>query len=463
MKKLYPLLSVLFLISYLDGQDWLRTYGGDEQDIGWCVQETNDGGFVIVGQESSFGNGGRDVYIIKTNINGDTLWTKSYGYPSDDGGNYIEQTTDNGYIITGGSFELGVGGGDNVYLIKTDVSGDSIWTKRFNDFNPSGSQVGRSVQQTTDGGYIVTGDGFLMLKTDSLGNEEWRQTNVFGYDGSIDGDHIEETSDGGYIIISNILIKLDSLGFTEWINEDMGGNNVQQTSDGGYVVIGQFTDNFQRDYISIIKSDSNGQMMWYNYFGGDDDCTNSSCYVGYNVEETSDGGYMVFGKTYHPGGGILLIKTDSSGIQEWEEFYNPYDGTYLNLNSFDGKLTTDGSYVITGYIWGSNINDNVFLLKTNPLLKIESSITPVQFQLNQLYPNPFNPSTTLEFSIPFSDNVNIRVLDITGREVDILMNKYLTNGNHRIEWNGQKHPSGVYFISFQSGGFVQTRKVVLMK
>ena len=122
MKKLYPLLSVLFLISYLDGQDWLRTYGGDEQDIGWCVQETNDGGFVIVGQESSFGNGGRDVYIIKTNINGDTLWTKSYGYPSDDGGNYIEQTTDNGYIITGGSFELGVGGGDNVYLIKNEIT-----------------------------------------------------------------------------------------------------------------------------------------------------------------------------------------------------------------------------------------------------------------------------------------------------------------------------------------------------
>ena len=69
----------------------------------------------------------------------------------------------------------------------------------------------------------------------------------------------------------------------------------------------------------------------------------------------------------------------------------------------------------------------------------------------------------MNFSIPFSDNVNIRVLDIVGREVDVLMNEYLTNGNHSLEWDGRGHLSGIYFISFESGGFVETQKVVLMK
>ena len=109
---------------------------------------------------------------------------------------------------------------------------------------------------------------------------------------------------------------------------------------------------------------------------------------------------------------------------------------------------------------------DVCLIKTDSdgtLKSFESFYNPDIFSLNQPYPTPFNPLTTLDFSIPFSDNVNIRVLDILGREVDVVMNEYLTNGNHRTEWNGQGHPSGIYFISFESGGIVETQKVVLIK
>ena len=452
MKKLYLLLSVLFLISYLNGQHWIQTYG---EGNGVSVDQTNDGGFILIG---SVNIGWEDIHIIRTNDIGDTIWTKTffnsggreYGYD-------VKQTSDDGFIILG----LDSNPQSDFSLVKkTDINGEILWSQQFENF------YGKSIEETSDGGYIISGHGIgygyigcsniEIKKLNLLGEELWSQNNIFGYEGCevTTGWVVQETMDGGFIVITDeMIIKLNHLGNTQWTNENMGGNYVQQTSDGGYIVLGWFNDDNNNDHISLIKSNEQGNLSWYNYFGGD--CSNN-CYNGRFVQETSDQGFIFFGRKGDEENWI--VKTDSSGYMEWDELYE-IPG-YTN----GGILTTDGTMVFVGRIFDNHNNTSeIFLSRTLQLLNIQSESIPHKFYLNQSYPNPFNPSTTLDFSIPFSDNVNIRVLDIVGREVDVVINEYLTNGNHRIEWSGQGHPSGIYFISFESGGFIETQKVVLMK
>jgi hypothetical protein len=132
---------------------WTKTYGLLLNDIGYSVQQTTDGGYIIAGETFSFGTGSSDVYLVKTDTLGNTLWTRTYGGTDWDGQPSVQQTTDGGYIIAGETFSFGSGSGD-VYLVKTDTLGDTLWTRTYGGTD---DDDGYSVQQTSDSGYIIAG------------------------------------------------------------------------------------------------------------------------------------------------------------------------------------------------------------------------------------------------------------------------------------------------------------------
>ena len=181
-----------------------RTYGGVHKDIGYSVQQTADGGYVIAGNSMSFGAGSEDVYIIKTDAAGNAQWTRAYGGPSYDGGRSVQQTTDEGYIVVGYTASFGSGSLD-VYLIKTDANGDTIWTRTYGG---PGEDDGSSVRQTADGGYLIAGTtassgagdyDVYLIRTNANGDTLWTRT--IGGASTDAASAIQATSDSGYIVV----------------------------------------------------------------------------------------------------------------------------------------------------------------------------------------------------------------------------------------------------------------------
>jgi hypothetical protein len=273
------LLLILACGPGLDQQGWQRTYGGANEDWGSSaksVQQTSDGGYIVVGYTSAFvGGKEEDVYLIKTDAAGQALWTRTYGGTDADRGSSVQQTSDGGYIVAGCTF---VAGWTKAYLIKADAAGETLWTRTYGGTR---GDDGLWAQQTSDGGYIVAGF-----------------TSSFGVGGDV------------------YLIKTSALGDTQWTRTYGGMSSdqvfsAQQTSDGGHIVAGQ-TQSFGAGSadVYLIKTNAAGDTLWTRTYGG----TNWDW--GFSVQQTLDGGYIVAGETDSKGAGhlnVYLIKADTNG------------------------------------------------------------------------------------------------------------------------------------------------------
>jgi dipeptidyl aminopeptidase/acylaminoacyl peptidase len=322
------------------GEVWedTKVFGGPGADRFEAVEQTSDGGYIAAGTFSSYsshGNGGFDAWLVKTDSDGNEMWQKYYGGSGHDGEIAdVQQTSDGGYVMVGETNSFGAGDFD-IWVVRTEADGNVRWGKSF------GGQymdVGYSVRQTSDGGYIVSGmKGYnyyheqltkadlWLIKLDSEGNEEWNR--AFGDSGASGysyGSCVRQTADGGYIVAGGKgvngtgvdqlwLIKTDNSGNKEWAQEYGGsnaeiGNWVQQTSDGGYIVSGSTRSYGAGDYdIWLIETDGCGYQVWDNplTFGG------SGSDIGQTVKQTTDGGYIVTGRTQSFGNGsddVWLIK-----------------------------------------------------------------------------------------------------------------------------------------------------------
>jgi hypothetical protein len=252
--------------------------------MAYSIARNSDGGFVVAGVTYSFGSGRPNVYVLRTDSVGDTLWTRAYGGANEDYAFSARQAVDSGFIICGTTYSFGAGQSD-VYLIKTNAAGDTQWTRTYGGAE---HEHGHSVSQTADSGYVICGTTYSygaggadiwLIRTNANGDTLWTRT--FGGD----------TADLGH--------------------------SVAQTADHGFILCGQTASFGAGDYDAwLIKTDSIGDTLWTRTFGGGSDD------VGYSVQPTNDGGFVVAGMTKSLGAGgadFYLIKTDASGRVAIEE------------------------------------------------------------------------------------------------------------------------------------------------
>ncbi len=443
---------------------WTKTFGGTDYEYGHSVNQTSDGGYIIVGTTSSFGSGFKNVLLIKIDTNGDTLWTKAFGGSDYDFGYGVQQTTDGGYIVAGntGSFSAGDG---NVYLFKTDASGTLLWTKTFGGTN---LDVAYSVQQTTDGGYIVTGTttsfgagdyDFYLIKTDAYGDTLWAKT--FGGTGIDQGRFVQQTTDGGYIIVgatwsfgagnSDIyLIKTDANGDTLWTKTFGGtdydyGYSAHQTTDGGYIITGTESLGANTE-VCLIKTDGNGDTLWVKTFGG------IIGDLGNSVNQTGDGGYIIAGTTFTFGPDIYIIKADSLG------------NSTCNQSNPTTTVTNPATIITTPV---SVISSPFSIEKSAPVTVgsggiIHSLCTPVT--INEItaddsftiYPNPSNG----RFIITFKNRIlkgKIKIENTFGTQVFL---EDIFEESQRII-NLKNISGGVYFVNVCDGEKSYSKKLIV--
>ncbi len=355
---------------------------GSGEDYCNYVTISTDNNYIFTGSTESFsdedisGINFRSLFLLKTDTYGNQLWLKTFGGDNYTEGNKVYQTSDDGFIIIGsgsgfnGEFDNGT---FDIYIIKTDANGNEIWSRVF-DY--AGTEYGNDIIITNDDGYLITGQfGFnpsdlCLLKVDENGNEQWFKT--FGGSGNDRGNNIVLGSNGGYVItgskeingnIEIYLLKVDENGNEIWSKTYGGQSNEEgigltRTYDGGYLITGwSVSFDFNRSAF-LIKTDDNGNEVWTKSYGND------GWDLGNEVIITKDGGYLFVGYTQEVFGeevDLFLVKIDSDGNKEWAKMY----GGFANESGYSVKQTADGGYIIAGTSSFDSDNSDIYLIKTD--------------------------------------------------------------------------------------------------
>jgi len=413
-----------------DGEKvWERLYGREIQerrlrDQIYGISEMTDSSIVFVGETNSYGDHGTyNGWVMRVTENGDSLW--SVVFPSVTRELYdVAATPDSGCIVCGlGGGEVEGGSGR---LLKLDKNGELQWIRGY-----GGSSNLKSVVMTRDGGYAATGrtsslgagmHDFYLVKTDERGEIEWQET--YGTVATDRGETLIQTEDGGYFL-------------------------------GGKTLI----DNFEGNYW-VVKTDSLGEMEWESQFGY---IRSNVCY---SVFETNDHGFIAVGEGGSPdrshqfGDDFFIVRTDSAGNMLWELFL----GIAAEESCIAGFTIENDSYAFCG-----EIVNNFWIVKTGPdpvlngINEPPEVYYPGEILLHDIYPNPFNSSTTINYTLPKRMSIKLGVYDLMGRKLDLFEHMYKHAGKHQFIWDAGDVPSGQYLIKLEAQKEISSKSVMLIR
>lgn len=470
-----PILCLCWLIpveaqSQVPDTLWFRYFGGAYSDEGWQVQETVDGGLIVVGSGmSNFGDW--DIYLIKTDADGNLVWTRTFGGPNTDRGSAIRQTSDGGFIVVGWQ-RASPQSEKEICLLKTDSNGNLLWSRTYSEFQ---KQEARSIGLAPDGGYVIAGwvtempifEDIFIMKTDSLGNVIWSRN--YGGDDSDKPWSVKNTSDGSYIIAGwtdifprgsdMYLIKTDQNGDSLWTRKYGSPYNdiatsVLETSDHRYIVGGCVGANFYERHAALLYLDENGDSI---------NTVLLPFTEIHSMELTMDGGLIVAGSLSDSLTTAFVTKTNIDGQEIWASTFPP--GSDVSCYIYSVIQTSDSGYVLTGVTQA--YPENMILAKLSAeqtsIGDIEGPKLPKGITLAQNYPNPFNSATKIKFELARPAIVTIEIFDILGRRIEILFEGFLQSGNHQVVWDAGKHSSGIYFYRVRAGHDSLIRRMVYLK
>jgi hypothetical protein len=333
---------------------WSAQFGGAGIDGANAVRLTADGGFVLAGYTfSALSHGGSDAYLVKTDADGVAVWQQAIGGAGDEAAYCVEPTDDGGYILSGYTRTFAAGGRD-AYLVKTDAAGSPAWQAVF---GAQGDEEAFAVRPTADGGYVAAGyatsysafgdSDAMLLKTDSQGSLAWLHT--YGTLGDEKARDVRPTADGGYILVGSTtpvagasqvyLVKTNADGLSEWRRTFAGdgmasGLAIRVTADGGLIIVGATQSAIApQPSIYLLKTDATGNKVWDRSFAG----------VANDVIQTVDGGYVVTGAL---GYDAYLLKTDGAGTKLWGKTFRT-DA----FSAYGASLvqTADQGFAVGGY------------------------------------------------------------------------------------------------------------------
>ncbi|MES2590690.1 MAG: T9SS type A sorting domain-containing protein [Bacteroidota bacterium] len=440
---------------------------------GLDVLPTSDGGYIIAGMTTNDIFNDTDVYIIKTNSAGETVWTKAYGGSLPDYASCVLKASDNNYFVLG--YSQSFGGGDyDTYLLKINSStGDTLWTKTYGSY---GNEQGKEIIPTSDGNYMIVGytnglatsnyDAYL-TKIDLDGNILWSQN--YGGTAYEAGNSVKECIDGGFVLIGNTysygqgncdayVVKTNSTGGQLW-TKTYGGANFDEgiytyaNADGSLMFCVRDSSAGAGDIdIRVIKTDANGVDIWNQTYGGDKKDT------GKMIQPTSDGGFVIAGHSRSFGWvnpDMWIIKIDTDGDTVWTRHYGGSDHEHC----YSVRQIADGGFIAVGKTESFSNYDEIIFLKLNSsgnMAAVSVNEIANNDKLN-VFPNPTDGTLFINLEDLEIESSSLIISNVVGEIV--YSEKINTSEKKIIDLNDQK--PGMYLLTIQSTEKLITKKISL--